>query len=225
MTAEKTKTTPAQLPVIIRQEKSQKSGVIRIEVPVSWEDFDGGIGKFGALAVAVENCIEALVEENTKRASTQKEEPKIEAETVKQFSCDDCDDLICTEPRKTASGEPRYWSYKGACGNYKAPKEKEEQSPAPASATPTPSGEIPEAPKLSLMTVYKGQYGPTTYLNQDILDDALAWLISIPKELRGRKTAEPKKSKNEKYLFINDLELGFLTEAVEAQGFEVKEGR
>lgn len=38
---------------------------------------------------------------------------------TKQFSCDDCDNTACTQPRKTVFGKPRYWSYKGACGYYK----------------------------------------------------------------------------------------------------------
>ena len=37
---------------------------------------------------------------------------------AEQFSCDSCDNAACTQPRKTVFGKPRYWSYKGACGDY-----------------------------------------------------------------------------------------------------------
>lgn len=76
---------------------------------------------------------------------------------------------------------------------------KERTTPAKPEAKDAPA--FPDT-----MTFFKTKYGWALYTDPDKQDSILAWLISIPKEERGRKTADPKKSNNGKAIYCNDKE-------------------
>jgi len=80
-------------------------------------------------------------------------------------------------------------------------------------------------PAMGYLKYYAGKFGWSAYIGQDKVGPVLAWLLSIPYEIRHRKpeTGYPKIGASGKYLMVNDTELDFLKRAATDQNITPEE--
>lgn len=90
------------------------------------------------------------------------------------------------------------------------------ESESPPESTTTKQAAAPALPDT--MTFFKSKFGWSLYTDISALDDILGWLVSVPKDKRHRKTAEPKKSNNSKAIYVNDAEKKIIEDEAKRQG-------
>lgn len=93
---------------------------------------------------------------------------------------------------------------------------KDREEPAPSAPTKTAQKAAPKFPET--MTFFKGKYGWTLYTDVSSIQPLLDWLLSVPMEERGRKTAQPKLNKTGKGIYCNDKEKAIIEAEAQRQG-------